>query len=64
MLVLAAALACHLARRKATRVSKELELASTSDNSPSDLSKFSDLERGGAYMEKQGSHGSGSAVVR
>lgn len=51
----------HLSRRKA-RTAKELEFtASTSDNTPSELSKFSDLERG-VYMEK--SSNTGSSVVR
>ena len=62
VLIVAAALAWHLTRRKAARISKELELASTSDNSPSDLSKFSDLERG-VYIGVN-SNGSGTGVIR
>ena len=64
VLMVGVALACRMTRRRAARISKELELtASTSDNSPSDLSKFSDLERG-VYMDKLGSNGSGTGVVR
>ena len=51
----------HTSRRRA-RISKELEFAtSTSDNSPSELSKFSDLERG-VYMDKLGTGSSGGIV--
>ena len=60
MVLLAAFGYLHHARK--ARIARELELTvSVSDNSPSDLSKFSDLERGG-YTQQSSNAGSG--VVR